>query len=150
MEPTSTPTSKPSGRRKERTSESEHEAGNGCRNHGNDGCDGDFPPCRKASAACRRDSQAIEHARRPPSQAKGGSKELSAVRVPLGAVSRIKGKEDMMERELDPFERWMVKSNLATINSGTLMKDRVVILKANGYPKVAAAVEKAWNERKTP
>jgi hypothetical protein len=56
----------------------------------------------------------------------------------------------MIERELDPFERWMVKSNLKTINSGILMTTQVTILKANGYQRIAAAVEKAWNERAVP
>lgn len=50
-------------------------------------------------------------------------------------------------RALNPFELWMVKSNLETINGGVPMEEQVAILKANGYPRVAAAVQKAWVER---
>jgi len=55
--------------------------------------------------------------------------------------------DQVVQRKLDPYEQWMVKSNLETIQSGVPMADQVAILKANGYPRVAAAVEKAWNEQ---
>lgn len=50
-----------------------------------------------------------------------------------------------IQRELSPFERWMVKSNLETIRStGVSISEHTAILRANGYPSIAAAVEQAW------
>jgi hypothetical protein len=46
-------------------------------------------------------------------------------------------------KALTPYERWMVKSNLETIRQGTPAADQVAILRANGYPKIADAVEAA-------
>lgn len=45
---------------------------------------------------------------------------------------------------LSPFERWMVKSNLQAIEAGEVATaERVATLRANGYPKIAAAVAEA-------
>lgn len=46
--------------------------------------------------------------------------------------------------KLSPFERWMVKSNLQTISeTGVPTATQIAILRANGYPKIAAAVAQA-------
>lgn len=47
--------------------------------------------------------------------------------------------------KLSPYERWMVKSNLEAIRQGTTtVADRVALLRANGYEKIAQAVEASW------
>jgi hypothetical protein len=46
--------------------------------------------------------------------------------------------------KLSPFERWMVKSNLQRIAEGeNPTATQIAILRANGYPKIAAAVAEA-------
>ena len=43
---------------------------------------------------------------------------------------------------LDAYERWMVRSNLQDIADGeTTRAERVALLRANGYDRVADAVE---------
>lgn len=49
-------------------------------------------------------------------------------------------------RELDPFERWMVRSNLETIKSGEDPERLIAILRANGYIRVADAVAEKVKE----
>jgi alanine racemase len=45
-----------------------------------------------------------------------------------------------MKKELSPFERWMVRSNLQTIEAGADPERIIAILKVNGYPRIAEAV----------
>ena len=47
-----------------------------------------------------------------------------------------------MNTKLTPYEVWMVKSNLETIRNGVSAAEQIAILRANGYLKVADAVEK--------
>lgn len=48
-----------------------------------------------------------------------------------------------MSRALTPYERWMVRSNLARIASGEVTAEATVaLLRAGGYYYVAAAVER--------
>lgn len=47
------------------------------------------------------------------------------------------------QRTLDPFEKWMVRSNLETIRAQNNASEIVAILRAGGYLRVAAAVERA-------
>jgi hypothetical protein len=43
---------------------------------------------------------------------------------------------------LPPYEQWMVRSNLETIReTGVTGAEQVAILRANGYCRIAAAVE---------
>lgn len=49
-------------------------------------------------------------------------------------------------RELSAYERWMVRSNLETIRQGMPVQEQVALLRANGYPTIADAVQKAWDE----
>lgn len=51
--------------------------------------------------------------------------------------------ESREERQIDPFKKWMVESNLNTIAKGVPMETQVAILRANGYASIADAVEKA-------
>lgn len=47
-------------------------------------------------------------------------------------------------KTLDAFDRWCVRSNLARIASGEATAEETVqTLRANGYPSVADAVERA-------
>lgn len=47
-------------------------------------------------------------------------------------------------RPLNPFQLWMVKSNLAAITAGeTTATARIAELTANGYPNIADAVKAA-------
>lgn len=47
-----------------------------------------------------------------------------------------------MKRPLNPFEQWMVKSNLDRIRAEGLQPSEVAAqLRANGYPRIAEAVE---------
>jgi hypothetical protein len=47
-----------------------------------------------------------------------------------------------MRRDLNAFERWMVSSNLKTIEeTGVTHAEQAEILRANGYEHIAAAVE---------
>ena len=48
---------------------------------------------------------------------------------------------------LSAFEEWMVKSNLNTIQKGTPASEIVAKLRANGYLRVATAVEKATEQK---
>ena len=49
-----------------------------------------------------------------------------------------------LQTSLSPYEAWMVRSNLRTIEeSGASGVDQVALLERNGYPKVAAAVSQA-------
>ena len=47
-----------------------------------------------------------------------------------------------MNTKLTPYEVWMVKSNLETIRNGVSAAEQIAILRANGYLKVADAVER--------
>lgn len=50
----------------------------------------------------------------------------------------------MKNKPLTPYERWMVKSNLKTIESGEMTTENVLtVLRAGGYPSIADAVAKA-------
>lgn len=53
-----------------------------------------------------------------------------------------------MEGTLSPYERWMVTSNLATARStpGASAAGQAALLRANGYGRVADAVERAGVE----
>lgn len=45
---------------------------------------------------------------------------------------------------LDPFQQWMVRSNLQTIASGEASAEEIdATLRANGYPSIADAVASA-------
>lgn len=55
-----------------------------------------------------------------------------------------------MKRELNPFEWWMVKSNLKTIASGADQQKIIAILKANGYPSIAEAVADRLHDSTIP
>lgn len=46
-----------------------------------------------------------------------------------------------MTRRLDAFERWMAQSNLERISDGEDRDTVVATLRANGYDRVADAVE---------
>lgn len=48
-----------------------------------------------------------------------------------------------MKTELSPFENWMVKSNLKTIQDGTPAEQITAQLELNGYFRIAKAVEQA-------
>jgi hypothetical protein len=53
-----------------------------------------------------------------------------------------------MNKELDAYERWMVRSNLERIrDEGLEVADVVSTLRANGYPRIADAVEQAIAEQ---
>jgi len=52
-----------------------------------------------------------------------------------------------MTKELSPFERWMVKSNLEHVKTEGLEKI-VNTLRANGYYRIADAVEAAASGNK--
>lgn len=45
-----------------------------------------------------------------------------------------------------PFERWMVASNLRSIQAGASKSQVLATLRANGYFRVAAAVEKGGGQ----
>lgn len=45
-----------------------------------------------------------------------------------------------MTKELSPFEKWMVRSNLKTIEGGESAEKIIATLRANGYIRVAEAV----------
>lgn len=46
-----------------------------------------------------------------------------------------------MTPELNPYERWMVQSNLETIASTAVTaEEQAARLRANGYPRIADAV----------
>lgn len=46
-------------------------------------------------------------------------------------------------RALDAYERWMVSSNLRTIReTNVTAAEQAALLRANGYPEIAAAVER--------
>ena len=47
-----------------------------------------------------------------------------------------------MEKQLDAFDRWMVKSNLKTIAAGEDAARLIALIRANGYPSIADAVER--------
>jgi hypothetical protein len=49
------------------------------------------------------------------------------------------------ERPLDAFDRWMVKQNIEHAKAEGL-EPVVARLKANGYHRVALAVEKEWGQ----
>lgn len=52
-------------------------------------------------------------------------------------------------RPLSPYEQWMVKSNLQTIESGSMSAEQVLAtLKAGGYLRITRAVENNLNARK--
>ncbi len=51
-------------------------------------------------------------------------------------------------KPLTPMEQWMVRSNLETIKAGKPMEEQVAILRANGYPRIADAVEAEYNKTK--
>ena len=52
-----------------------------------------------------------------------------------------------MTTELDPYERWMVRSNLHTAaDEGIPLSEQARKLRAYGYERVAAAVESATDE----
>lgn len=53
-----------------------------------------------------------------------------------------------MKRTLNPFEQWMVKSNLQTIASGASAEEIVATVKGNGYADVAAAIESELQNQK--
>lgn len=63
----------------------------------------------------------------------------------LGKMLGIDDKgADPMKNVLDPFQQWMVKSNLERIKNGEMTGIQAVAsLKAQGYELVAAALEKA-------
>ena len=43
---------------------------------------------------------------------------------------------------LSPYEQWMVRSNLKTIReTDATLTEQAALLRANGYPRIAAAVE---------
>jgi hypothetical protein len=49
---------------------------------------------------------------------------------------------------LSAFELWMVESNLRTIRETDVTpREQAALLRANGYPEIAAAVEAAASER---
>jgi hypothetical protein len=45
---------------------------------------------------------------------------------------------------LDPYERWCVKSNLQSVRDGEPIESILTQLRANGYPRIAAAVEQEY------
>lgn len=48
---------------------------------------------------------------------------------------------------LSPYEQWMVRSNLETIRStGVTVAEPSALLRANGYPQIAQAVEELGME----
>lgn len=49
----------------------------------------------------------------------------------------------MKKRELNPFERWMVKSNLEHLEEYGGLEVAVARLRANGYDRIADAVKAA-------
>lgn len=50
-----------------------------------------------------------------------------------------------MEKPLSPMEKWMVRSNLTRLRAGeSKMPELVALLRHNGYPRIAAAVETSW------
>lgn len=47
-----------------------------------------------------------------------------------------------VEPPLGPYECWMVKSNLERIHEGAKPQELVATLRANGYARIALAVDK--------
>jgi hypothetical protein len=45
-----------------------------------------------------------------------------------------------MKMNLDPYEQWMVKSNLKTIESGVPAEEIIQTLRRNGYDQIADVV----------
>jgi hypothetical protein len=52
---------------------------------------------------------------------------------------------DTILKTLDPYEIWMVNSNLQTIHNGTPKEKIIATLKANGYSNIANAVQTLTN-----
>ncbi len=52
------------------------------------------------------------------------------------------------DRQLNPFEIWMVRSNLETVKTKGIAWV-VNTLNDNGYPKIAKAVKKAYDDNAT-